>query len=259
MATASNLFISSNTGTISYGSGATSTSSGITTAESNAILQQITLSNVGSGSAIYASKSGFSEFQLKTLVSGTGVSISSTDTEITIASDLLVVTGGTTTVYAKELNTNSDINFLNSTTGKTVNLSMSSTGGLDISATNVTAPTPSVGDNSTNVATTEFVNTAMELTVTDNIIAKGSTFNNATALTSRVNIITTISGGNGVELPSIPGVIIRVVNKTSSTISVYPDSQTSNIDSINTGLPFTLNGSTTAEFIKVSDVLWRSV
>lgn len=259
MSTASSLFISSNTGTISYGSGATSTSSGITTAESNAILQQITISNIGTGSAIYASKTGVSGFQLKTITAGAGINISATDSEINITSDLMSITGGQTTVYAKQLNTNSDLNFLLPGSTNTVNLSMTADGGLAIAATSVSAPTPSKGDNSNNVATTAFVANAMELSITDNITAKGSTFNNATVLDSRVNIVTSISGGNGLILPNFDGVIVRVVNKTSSTLSVYPDAQNSSIDTINAGLPLTVSGNTTVEFIKTSDILWRTV
>lgn len=55
--------------------------------------------------------------------------------------------------------------------------------------------------------------------------ANGATYLTATALTKTLNIITGVSGGTGVSLPTVQsGMVVYVVNDTSSAIKVYPAS-----------------------------------
>lgn len=53
--------------------------------------------------------------------------------------------------------------------------------------------------------------------------ANGTTYLTATPLTKTVNIVTGVAGGTGVMLPSAqPGMVVYVINDTSTNIKVYP-------------------------------------
>lgn len=60
--------------------------------------------------------------------------------------------------------------------------------------------------------------------VATGISAAGATQGTATALTKEVNVISTVSVGQGVILPTpVPGMILYLINTSANTVNVYPN------------------------------------
>lgn len=96
--------------------------------------------------------------------------------------------------------------------------------------------------------------------VTESISSSGTTLSTATALTSKYNILTTVSTGSGVSLPSVSiGTEIYVLNRTSNNVLVYPDSSSNNIETLSAGSGQTVIGGGSARFIKTTSTLWRAM
>ena len=96
----------------------------------------------------------------------------------------------------------------------------------------------------------------------ENISAAGTTQGAATALTTQINVVTTVSSGQGVRLPSVPvgvpgvvgvagvivGITITVVNRGANPLLVYPPTS-GVIENLGTNQPATIDIGGTARFI----------
>jgi hypothetical protein len=93
------------------------------------------------------------------------------------------------------------------------------------------------------------------------VSAAGSTISDATDLTSTVSVVTTVSSGQGVQLP--PMLVsdqVEVYNATTTPLKVYPDLATVAINQLAVGAAVTLNQYQGATFRKVSTTqLWANL
>lgn len=95
-------------------------------------------------------------------------------------------------------------------------------------------------------------------TVSATVSAAGSTQGGATALTSDINIVTTVGSGQGVVLQTTAaGKTVIVVNKGANALLVYP-AVSSAIDALSTNTGFSLAVGSWAMFNGVSTTLWYS-
>jgi hypothetical protein len=91
--------------------------------------------------------------------------------------------------------------------------------------------------------------------VATGISAAGSTQGGATALTKEINIVSTVSSGQGVALPAaVAGMIVTVTNTTGTALLVYPASGAA-INSLSTNAAFS-QGTTTIQFIAPTTTQW---
>ena len=92
--------------------------------------------------------------------------------------------------------------------------------------------------------------------VTVNITAAGSTQGTATALTKAFNVISTVSAGQGVVLPTaVAGMRITVVNTSATTVNIYPASGAA-INAQTTNAPFSLPSVGRVDIIATSTTQW---
>lgn len=101
-----------------------------------------------------------------------------------------------------------------------------------------------------------------QITVNDNVAAAGTTQTTATELDAVLNVVTSAGpSANGVRFPGPPGILaslptgsfIMVVNASSETIYIYPDSS-GRIDSLAVGAPYPLGPGAKLTFWKTSAV-----
>lgn len=94
---------------------------------------------------------------------------------------------------------------------------------------------------------------AMNGVVASSVTAAGSIITDATDLTATVNVVTTVSAGQGVQLPSMMrGDQVEVYNATTTTLKVYPDQSTVGINQLTAGAAVLLGQYQGATFRKVS-------
>lgn len=75
---------------------------------------------------------------------------------------------------------------------------------------------------------------------------------------SRINVITDASNGTYVKLPSVDiGIDIRVINRSSETINLLPNTSTEMIESLTAGTAQSIISGGSAHFIKTSATQWR--
>ena len=120
---------------------------------------------------------------------------------------------------------------------------------------NVVTLLSSYGSNS--ISTTGNV-TAKYLinSVTANVTAAGSNSNTATALTSTINIVTTIPSGSGVKLPNaVAGMTIYITARDANSLTVYPSSGAINSAAAN----FIQPANSTIHYIASSSTQWYTV
>ena len=87
------------------------------------------------------------------------------------------------------------------------------------------------------------------------ISAAGSTQGTGTALTKEINIVSSVSSGQGVVLPTaVAGMIVTVTNTTGTTLTVYPASGGA-INGLASNAGFTM-GTTTIQFIAPTTTQW---
>lgn len=99
---------------------------------------------------------------------------------------------------------------------------------------------------------------SINLSTTTNISAAGTTQGTATALTSDNNIVTTVSSGTGVVLPTpVSGRIIYVKNSGANSLNVYPASGHS-INALSANTPYVLTAGRLAGFLGQSTTAWNS-
>ena len=88
------------------------------------------------------------------------------------------------------------------------------------------------------------------------VSAAGSTQSDATVLTADTSVVTSVSSGQGVKLPSaVSALSITVVNTTSTSLKVYPNTS----DAINGGdanAEITMSAYTTSTFIAKDTTNW---
>ncbi len=91
------------------------------------------------------------------------------------------------------------------------------------------------------------------------ISAAGTAQGNATAITKEMNIVSTVSSGQGVVLPTaVAGMVISITNTSANSLLVYPASGgTINTLSLNAG--FTHPAGATLQFIAPTTTQWYTV
>ena len=106
-----------------------------------------------------------------------------------------------------------------------------------------------------NVSTTGF----MLASVTNNISAAGTDLASATALTRQINVITTVSAGQGVRLPATTvGMQVTLINASATTVKVYPTNGSA-IDSLDTNAAFDLGAGARLTFVATTTSQWYSL
>ena len=87
------------------------------------------------------------------------------------------------------------------------------------------------------------------------ITAAGSTQGTGTALSKEINIVSSVSSGQGVVLPTaVAGMVVTVTNTTGTTLTVYPASG-GTINALASNAGFTM-GTTTIQFIAPTTTQW---
>ena len=140
-------------------------------------------------------------------------------------------------------------------TTKTVNLG---TGGAASSTTNVNIGSSNGGTTTIN-STTCAISGALTVSVNNAVSAAGSTQGTATAITTDLANVTTVAASTGVILPTASAgrkIIIR--NSGANTLRIYPASG-AQINSLGTNAFFSLETSTTLEFIGFSATQWYTL
>ena len=91
--------------------------------------------------------------------------------------------------------------------------------------------------------------------------AAGSIITDATDLNASVNVVSTVSAGQGVQLPSMMiGDAVEVYNATTTALKVYPDQSTVAINQLAVGAAVTLGQYQGAIFRKVSSTqVWANL
>ena len=95
--------------------------------------------------------------------------------------------------------------------------------------------------------------------VTTGISAAGSAQGDATGLTKDINIVSTVTAGQGVRLPSsVAGMILFVTNDSATTLNVYPASGAS-INAAAANVAYSLPTKATVQFVAASTTRWLTV
>ena len=91
------------------------------------------------------------------------------------------------------------------------------------------------------------------------IAAAGSTQATATALTKQINIVSTVTAGQGVVLPTaVAGMTLHLTNTSAVALLVYPATGgTINTLALNAGL--TMGAGATLQFIAPTTTQWYTV
>jgi hypothetical protein len=95
--------------------------------------------------------------------------------------------------------------------------------------------------------------------VSTGITANGSTQTQATALTTEINIVSTVTSGTGVRLPTaVAGTVVYITNTSANSVVVYP--QTSGqINNLGANIGFTQGANATLQFIAPTTSRWYTV
>jgi hypothetical protein len=111
-----------------------------------------------------------------------------------------------------------------------------------------------------NVTGANVIATTYAITgVTTGISAAGSTQGTATALTKAFNVVSTVSAGQGVVLPSaVAGMRITVVNTSGATLLVYPASGAA-INALATDAGYSLPTLGRLDYVAVSSTQWYAM
>jgi len=171
----------------------------------------------------------------------------------------LTLTGNTFSLT----NTSLTVNGVNISLGSagTVTADAGSLTGTTLAVNVVNSTLTSVGDL-TNLTVAGNVNLSSNLikSIQTGISAAGTNRSSATPLTKDINVLSTVSSGQGVYLPAeIPGMTIIVINSSSTPVNVYPNSGSAAIDSASVSSPFVLADSSRIMFICISSTQWYTL
>jgi hypothetical protein len=89
-----------------------------------------------------------------------------------------------------------------------------------------------------------------------NVVAAGSSQGSATVLTTQLNVVSSVSSGSGVILPTmVNGMRITVANTSGNALIVYPDSGSS-INALSSNVGYTVSAGTVIDFIALGSAIW---
>lgn len=107
---------------------------------------------------------------------------------------------------------------------------------------------------SNNVAATYFIPS-----VNNNVSAAGATQGTATLIASQINVISTVSSGQGVVMPTaISGMRLTLINTSANSCSVYPATG-GTINSLGTNTAFALAAGARLDFQATSTTQWYTL
>jgi len=113
----------------------------------------------------------------------------------------------------------------------------------------------------TNTLTTENISLSGNYlrSVATGISAAGSTQGTATAITKDINIVSTVSAGQGIVLPTaIAGMVIIVNNTSATSLNVYPATGAT-INTLSTNTAYTHVAGASLQYFAVSATQWYTV
>jgi hypothetical protein len=158
--------------------------------------------------------------------------------------------------------------FVVTSTTQVANLSVATAGSATTAGTVTTAAQPnitSVGTltsltSSGNISGANLVATSYTISsVATSISAAGSTQGTATALTKDVNVVSTVSAGQGVVLPTaVGGMRITVMNTSPTALNVYPATG-AGINNNGANVAFALPGNGRLDFLAVTSTQWYTL
>jgi hypothetical protein len=135
-------------------------------------------------------------------------------------------------------------------------------GGGNLSGTLVTGTlTTAAQPNITSVGTLTNVTTSgfFFKSVQTGISAAGTAQGNATALGNSINIVSTVSVGQGVRLPtSVIGMEVKILNTSANTLLVYPATN-GIINALAANAAFSLGANSRLEFVATSTTQWYTM
>jgi hypothetical protein len=95
--------------------------------------------------------------------------------------------------------------------------------------------------------------------VATGISAAGSTQGTATAITKEINVVSTVSSGNGVVLPTaVAGMSIHITNTSANSLLVYPATN-GIINSLSANAAFTHGAGATLTYLAPTTTQWYTV
>jgi hypothetical protein len=95
--------------------------------------------------------------------------------------------------------------------------------------------------------------------VSTGISAAGTVQGNATALTRAINVVSTVSAGQGVVLPTaVAGMRVTVMNTSATAMNTYPASGAA-INSLATNAAFSHAAGARLDFVATSATQWYTM
>jgi hypothetical protein len=93
--------------------------------------------------------------------------------------------------------------------------------------------------------------------ISPTVTAAGTTIADAFDLTTSINVVTTATANQGVQLPSAEvGDEVDICNFSGASIIVYPDAAANRINGLNAGGGFTLANNTACKLRKYTSTRW---
>lgn len=133
---------------------------------------------------------------------------------------------------------------------------ISTTGNANVGNLNVTGVITSIGNIiGGNITTNNYILRS----VATGISANGSTQGTATLLNKEINVVSTVSTNEGVQLPSaIAGMVLTITNTSANDLLVYPMTS-GTINSLSVDAAFTQLAGATIQFIAPTTTQWYTV
>lgn len=99
---------------------------------------------------------------------------------------------------------------------------------------------------------------SISVNTSENLTASGTDLGSALGLTGQFNVVTTVDANTGVRVQTgRVGEAIKIYNRGANTLNVYPDSSTSQIETLSAGSPITLATNSSMILTKTSNTMWR--
>jgi hypothetical protein len=216
----------------------------------------ITAANITANTGVFAGNgSGLTSLNASNISSGTLAQARLANSVVTLGSTALTLGDTVTTVAG--LSSVTSTTFVGALTGAATTSGTVTTAAQPniTSVGTLTSLTSSGNISGANVTATTYSITG----VTTGITAAGSTQGTATALTKAINVVSTVSAGQGVVLPTaVAGMRITVVNTSGTTLLVYPASG-GVINSLTTNTGYSLPALGRLDYIAVSSTQWYAM